>query len=86
MQALQGRRGRAVMVLLCASLPISCNLVGCGCDGESWHYNVVSVERDGVEVPKTSTKWSTGVILQSSGCTENSYLPYGVSGRFWLER
>jgi hypothetical protein len=44
------------------------------------------VERDGVEVPKTSTKWDDTVGLQSSGCNENNYDPYGVGGLFWLER
>jgi hypothetical protein len=45
----------------------------------------VSVERDGVEVPTDSTKWEEGIVLQSNGCNENNYYPYGVSGKFGLE-
>lgn len=80
------RRLLGVMLLVCALLPTTCNFVGCHCDGPGWHYHLVSVERDGVEVPKTSTKWDDTVVLQSTGCNENTYDPYGVGGIFWLER
>ena len=75
------------MFLVCVALPWSCTFEWLPhCQGEGWVYDIVSVERDGVEVPKTSTKWNDTLVLQSNGCYENNYDPYGVGGIFWLER
>ena len=69
-------------LVLCA-LQGSCGVVG-HCRGPVWIYDIVSVERDGIEVPQESTIWPSGAELQTTGCYENDYLPYAVGG-FWLE-